>query len=154
MVQDSSFTIRRADGPADMNAIYEFLRARETLRAKMVEPKAKTGIAATIREGLAFIIERNGAMIGTAGLFRAPWWYSDESAFFSKWFHIAEEARDTRVVEAVIEEFYDLAEAEQEPVFIHVLKGGDVSKFSARAAQEYALFPSGRIAAIHPKAEG
>jgi len=146
--------VRRADGPADMEAIFAFLRAHETLRAPLNEPKAKTGIAATIREGLAFIIEQDGAMIGTAGLFRADWWYSDESAFFSKWFHIAANARAPRVVDAVVDEFYDLVETEQEPVYIHVFKGGDVSRFSARAAQEYALFPSGRVAAIHPVTEG
>ena len=154
MEQVNRPSIRRADGPADMEAIYAFLLAHETLRAPLNPPKAKTGIAQAIREGLAFIIERDGQMIGTAGLFRADWWYSLESAFFTKWFHIAETERTSAAIDAVVEEFYDLVETEQEPVYIHVFKTGGVRRFSARAAEEYALFPSGRVAAIHPSSEG
>jgi len=150
---DNSLTIRRADGPADMDAIYDFLATRETLRAPLHPAKAKTGIATTIREGLAFIVERNGAIIGTVGLFRADWWYSTESAFFSKWFHIAAEERGQVVASAIIEELYDLAESEQEAVFIHVTRPAMDAKFAARAVDEYALFPSGRVAAIQPKTE-
>jgi GNAT superfamily N-acetyltransferase len=152
--QDSDLTIRRADGPADMEAIYAFLAARETLRAPLDPRKAKTGIATTIREGLAFIVERDGAIIGTVGLFRADWWFSTESAFFSKWFHIAAEERGQAVAAALIEELYDLCEAEHESVFIHVIRPAAAGKFCARAVDEYALFPSGRVAAIQPKTEG
>lgn len=154
MGQDSDLTIRRADGPADMEAIYAFLAARETLRAPLDPRKAKTGIATTIREGLAFIVERDGAIIGTVGLFRADWWFSTESAFFSKWFHIAAEERGQAVATALIEELYDLCEAEHESVFIHVIRPAAAGKFCARAVDEYALFPSGRVAAIQPKTEG
>lgn len=154
MEQPNPPVIRRADGPADMEAIYAFLLAHETLRAPVNPPKARTGIAAAIRQGLAFIAERDGVLIGTVGLFRTDWWFSDESAFFSKWFHVAEEFRSPDVVAAIIEELYDLVETEQEPVYIHLFKAGKLPRFASRAAEEYALFPSGRVTAIHPATEG
>lgn len=154
MGQDRDFTVRRASGPEDMEAIYAFLAARETLRAPLEPRKAKTGIATAIRENLAFMIERDGALIGTVGLFHADWWFSTESAFFSKWFHIAAEERGQAVAAALIEELYDLCEAEHESVFIHVIRPAAAGKFCARAVDEYALFPSGRVAAIQPKTEG
>jgi hypothetical protein len=142
----------------DAAAIFELLRAMhaEVGRARLIDAKALLAISHRAELGLALIVMRGEKIVGTLGLFRSDWWFSDEDAFFSQWFYVDPGERAAgAVMRAIIGEVTDLVESEAVPAFIHVYNGAGKSKTHARRfdeiADEIAVMPSGRILAIEKK---
>ena len=148
-------TTRWAESSHDALAIFELLKDMhaEVGQAPLVTNKALASVTESRHALMAF---RGDRMVGSIGLFRAAWWFSDDEALFSQWAYVRPEERAGRALRAMLDEIIDLVEGESVPAYIHVYNGP--GKAHARAAgrfvevaDEIAIMPSGRIFAIHKK---
>jgi len=74
----------------DLTGVCDLLRVMhgENGQAKVNEAKALGVISHTIKEGGCLISRQRGEIVGSLGIFRNTWWYSDEEAFFDHWFFV------------------------------------------------------------------
>ena len=91
----SSLTIRFAAGEADAKAIFRMLinMHDEVGRAPLNPGKAFEEVCRVVFDEAAWIVEQDGAIVGTMGLFQAEHWYSDETFLTEQWFYVAPAAR-------------------------------------------------------------
>ena len=153
MAQAETVVARRAETREDMQAIFSFLVARERLPAPVNSLKAQSEIAKVIRAGLAIIVEADGVLAASAGFIRAPWWFSDEEAFFSIWFHAAAEHRYPKVLRALMDEIYELVVGEDVPAFIHHRPERQSAATLQQFSADFAIYPSGRELQLKPRGE-
>lgn len=151
MASAETVIARRAASREDMAAIFAFLAERESLPASINPAKAQTAVAAAIRAGLAIIVEADGVLVATAGFLRGAWWFSDEEAFFSLWFHTALEHRYPRVLRALMDEVYDLVVAEEVPAFVHHRPAKQGAARLQQFSEDFAVYPTGREIRIVPR---
>lgn len=153
MAQAETVVARRAETREDMQAIYEFLSKRERLPARINPAKAQSAIATAVRADLAIMVEADGVIVASAGFIRAPWWFSDEEAFFSIWFHAAAEHRYPKVLRALMDEIYELVVGEDVPAFIHHRPERQSAATLQQFSADFAIYPSGRELQLKPRGE-
>lgn len=76
--------------PDDAPGIADLLRSMhaETGQALVNERKAYGVISQHITDGGCLIARQRGEIVGSMAVYLDSWWYSDETAFFTRWFYV------------------------------------------------------------------
>lgn len=147
-------TLRVPSTREDSLAILEVLKEMhdEVGRAPLNEHKAWVTISHVIQSENAKVIEVNGSIVATYGLYKDSWWYSDEEALFSMWFYVTKEYRNGRATRMLFEDIADRVEDESICAYVHIYDGGNALASKIRkVAEEVGFLPTGRVVAFAPK---
>lgn len=74
----------------DLQEVCDLLRVMhaENGVGRVNETKALGVITQTINAGHCLITRDQGQVVGSMGLYRSQWWYSDDPVFFDQWFFV------------------------------------------------------------------
>ena len=89
---------------ADFEGVCDLLRAMhaENGVGRVNEAKARGVISQNIESGGCLISRQRGVIVGSVAIYRDQWWYSDETAFFDRWFFVHPDNRDKGHAERLI----------------------------------------------------
>lgn len=131
----------------DASKTLDMLRAMhaEIGQAPLNPARALLSIKHVIKTDRAVAIEdNNGSMIAGYGLFKNPWWYSDEIAYWSQWFYISPNHRETVVASWLYHDLADFARTANAQVYVHIFKPPSARKL-ATIGTELCFAPSGKM---------
>jgi GNAT superfamily N-acetyltransferase len=76
--------------PDDISGIADLLRSMhaENGQAQVNERKALGVISQHIESGGCLVARQRDEIVGSMGVYVGSWWYSDEEAFFTRWFYV------------------------------------------------------------------
>lgn len=74
----------------DLDGVYSLLQAmhEESGVAPVNEIKAQGVISQRISDGGCIIARNKSGIVGSVGIYKESWWYSDDLAFFDQWFFV------------------------------------------------------------------
>jgi|TARA_R100001086_G_C11832837_1_gene257031 GNAT superfamily N-acetyltransferase len=106
----------------DLAEVCDLLRVMhdENGIGRVNEEKALGVISSHIEEGGCIISRSNGDLVGSVGIYQDTWWYSDEKAFFDRWFFVHPEHRTGGHAVRLLGAIKQAARNESRPFVLHV----------------------------------
>jgi hypothetical protein len=130
----------------------------EVGRCPLNPQKAALEIVDTVRNHACFIVEHNGAIIGSAGITPLPGglFYSDSPWLIDKWFYIMPAYRpsslDANAFSMLLNDIKDLCSRTGIPCFIRVFNDKRVRARDDvdRIGRVFCCYPAGATIEVHP----
>jgi hypothetical protein len=150
----AEITSRLAIDEADCGTILKLLvqMHAEVGRFPMSPAKVCHAIENVVKNGVAYIVERDGDPVATIGLVPASPWYADAEYMTDRWCFVRPDARaDSRALDALLDECQDLANATETRVEILVFN--PKKRRSGREARigKFSFEPGGSLRRITPR---
>lgn len=149
-------TTRPAETDEDAKAIFRVLikMHEEVGRAPLNPNKAFIQVYDIVKSQAAFVVEKNGEIVATAGLFLADFWYSDSELFVDKWVYVLPEHRDSQTAFLMLlGEIQKLCDATGIMAKILVFNEKRAKRASGLVADAslLAYYPAGDVVSVHPR---
>lgn len=150
----SEITSRPATSEEDCNRIFRLLldMHKEVGRHKLNPQKAFNEIATAIQRGAAYMVERDGDLIASAGLRLVSPYYSDEELFAEQWFYVRKDCReDGLAFRALLKEVRGLANDTGMAVQLKIYDPERPSRSKTTTiAEDFFFRPVGKLRMIWP----
>lgn len=131
-----SMTIRKAravreDAVALYKLLCEMYSAVGLDMPRPVKNRIFERIRASVEDGVTFLAERNGEVVGALGVMHSPAWWSDQGPFVDTFFYVRPSARAGGTAKQLVREAERYVHSQNNKLVISLLTGVDLPRKEA-----------------------
>lgn len=120
---------------------------KEVARHEINPNKAFAEVYLCVKNAAAYIVEKDGVPVATAGFQLVTPWFSDDMLYWDQWFYIPKgQRKDTRILKALLHEVRELANSTGADVQFKIYDPDRPSKSKSSAiAEDFFFRTTGKV---------